>query len=241
MPADHAHVPASPEDTSPADTDGLSCLVVVSPHLDDAVLSCAGLLAARPGCVVVTVYTGVPGAAAMLTDWDRRCGFDSAGQAMRARVDEDRRAIGLLKGQRVALDFLDSQYVACADAGMPALTERLMRTLAALRPDGVAIPLGLLHGDHIRVSDAGLMVREAWKGPAWFAYEDVPYRSLPGVLQERLARLHARGVVAAPAELTVDTRGKAAAVAAYASQLKGLGRRADELGREERYWRLVDG
>lgn len=216
-------------------------IVVVSPHLDDAVLSCGGLLGARPGSTVVTVYTGVPDAADLLTDWDRRCGFGSAAEAMRERRREDARAMAIVRGHGLALGFLDSQYIACADAGLLALTEALMRTLAELRPDAVAIPLGLLHADHVRVSDAALMVRDAWRGPAWLVYEDVPYRCLSGMVQARFAQLHARGVIVAPADFAVDTRAKPLAVAAYTSQLKGLQREPAELGRQERYWHLVDG
>lgn len=235
MPASYS--PAAAREILPS----MPRIVVVSPHLDDAVLSCGALLGARPGSTVVTVYTGMPDAAHVLTDWDRRCGFGSAAEAMRERRREDARAMALVRGRGRALGFLDSQYAACADACLPALTEALMRTLAELRPDAVAIPLGLLHADHVRVSDAGLMVRDAWRGPAWLAYEDVPYRCLPGIVQARFARLHGRGVIAAPADLALDTRAKPRAVAAYASQLKGLQRAPADLGREERYWHLVDG
>src|SRR6478752_3072849 len=35
-------------------------LIAVSPCLNDAVVSCAGLLAARPDSTVLTVYSGLP-------------------------------------------------------------------------------------------------------------------------------------------------------------------------------------
>ncbi len=235
MPADLPSV-APPLD----DATALPRLVVISPHLDDAALSCAGLLIARPGCVVATVYTGVPEDTGMQTDWDRRCGFANAGQAMRARAGEDRRAMEYVRAERVTLDFVDGQYVPCADVELPALTERLLRLVTCERPDGVLIPLGLLHHDHVRVSDAALLVREVCGEAAWFAYEDVPYRNLPGQLQERLARLYARGVRMEPVDWRSDLDGKSRVIAAYASQVKGLGRQADRLGREERYWRLLD-
>jgi hypothetical protein len=34
--------------------------VVLSPHLDDAVLSVGRFLAANPGTVVITVFAGIP-------------------------------------------------------------------------------------------------------------------------------------------------------------------------------------
>ena len=36
----------------------LERVVVLSPHLDDAVLGCGRLMAAHPGATVVTVYAG---------------------------------------------------------------------------------------------------------------------------------------------------------------------------------------
>src|SRR5436853_287558 len=53
----------------------LETMVAISPHLDDAVLSCGQLLAARPGSVVITVFAGMPRDGSQQTDWDRRCGF----------------------------------------------------------------------------------------------------------------------------------------------------------------------
>lgn len=34
------------------------------------------------GSTVLTAYSGLPGTTERLTEWDRRCGFDSAGEAM---------------------------------------------------------------------------------------------------------------------------------------------------------------
>ena len=48
--------------------------VVLSPHLDDAVLSVGRFLAASPGTVVITVFAGIPGGLG-LTRYDRSCGF----------------------------------------------------------------------------------------------------------------------------------------------------------------------
>ena len=53
-------------------------VVVVSPHLDDAVLSCGQLLAASREAIVLTVFSAGPDEGAPLTDWDRACGFVSA-------------------------------------------------------------------------------------------------------------------------------------------------------------------
>lgn len=227
----------------PADAPVLppSPLVVISPHLDDAVLSCAGLLAARPGSTVVTVYTALAPTPHLRTEWDRRCGFDNAQAAMTCRLAEDIEALGMVGAVGRALDFLDSQYTATPDEDAPRITERLFHLLASLAPASVVMPLGLFHSDHVRVSDAALMIREALPGVGWFAYEDLPYRQLRGVVQARLSQLLARGVTATPAHLAVDATSKARAIGAYASQLKGLDCTASELALHETFWRLTDG
>ena len=57
----------------------------------------------------------------------------------------------------------------------------------------------------------------------------------------RLAQLRARGVVATPAPLKTDLAGKADAVSAYASQLRGLGGLPDAGAQAESYWRVAGG
>ncbi len=216
-------------------------LVVISPHLDDAVFSCGSLLARRPGSTVVTVFTGVPEDASVLTQWDRDCGFTSAGQAMQERTKENRRALAALRAEDHALGLLDCQYLECPDAAMPQLTEALLSTLQDLSPDAVALPLGLFHGDHIRVSDAALLIWETWPEMAWFLYEDAPYRAQPGAVQQRLVQLHARGLVLTPANFLGDPAAKAEAIAAYPTQIKGFSGLLGDLAGPERYWRLSSG
>lgn len=214
-------------------------LVVVSPHLDDAVFSCAGLLRAHPGSVVVTVFTGLPDAAGMSTDWDRRCGFASAAQAMEARLAEERRALALVGSRGRGLGFVDSQYRERRHGNVARLAESLLHALASLSAGRVALPLGLFHGDHVQVSDAGLQAWRACPGLPWFFYEDVPYRSRTGAVQERLAQLRGRGVLVTPAHLETDLAGKPEAVSAYASQLRGLGGPPAGGGQAEGYWRVA--
>ncbi|KRB15087.1 PIG-L family deacetylase [Achromobacter sp. Root170] len=216
-----------------------SPLAVISPHLDDAILSCAGLLAARPGSTVVTVYTARAPTPNLLTDWDRRCGFANAAAAMECRLAEDREALRSVGATGKGLDFLDSQYTSTADEDAPLITERLFYLLMRLAPATVVMPLGLFHSDHVRVSDAALMIRDALPGVAWFGYEDVPYRQQQGVVQARLSQLQERGVTATPAHLAVDAAGKARAIGVYASQLMGLDSTALKLAVHETYWRLT--
>src|SRR3712207_8859213 len=71
-------------------------VAVVSPHLDDAVLSLGASMhaAARRGARVeaVTVLAGDPASTTPADDSNRRAGFATAGEAARLRREEDRRA-----------------------------------------------------------------------------------------------------------------------------------------------------
>lgn len=123
-------------------------IVVLSPHLDDAVLSLGGTIArsVRTGAAVevLTVLAGDPGSAAPAGRWDAMAGFRSAGEAARLRRAEDVRACAVLGAASSQLAFPDKQY------GRPdddAVHEEVARALAgadlALVP---GFPLG--HSDH---------------------------------------------------------------------------------------------
>ena len=89
-------------------------LVVVSPHLDDAVFSLGATLAeaARKEMAVInlTVFAGDPSSGARPSNWDRKAGFPSAGAAARARRAEDAAACALVGMTPVWLPFLDHPY-----------------------------------------------------------------------------------------------------------------------------------
>lgn len=84
-------------------------LLIVSPHFDDAVLSCWALLDRPDGPTdVVTVCGGIP--ADGLSNWDRQCGFHSGGEAATARREEDRRALAGHARTVWSLPVLDAAY-----------------------------------------------------------------------------------------------------------------------------------
>jgi LmbE family N-acetylglucosaminyl deacetylase len=212
-------------------------MLVISPHLDDAVLSCGQLLAGRPGSVVATIFAGVPRQPGLCTDWDRRCGFGSAAEAMARRREEDRAALARLGAQALWLDFCDAQYEQPAPA--EDLRAALRDLLLRCRPERVLLPLGLYHGDHRQAHEAALSVcREC---EVWL-YEDVPYRGMSGVLQQRLAELQAMGRSLRPARLAGclgAAEAKSGALSAYASQWRAFGRHGLDDAREpERCWAL---
>jgi LmbE family N-acetylglucosaminyl deacetylase len=151
----------------------MRAVLVVSAHLDDAVLSCGQFLAGRPEVTVATVFAGTPSAKSVLTAYDAVTGFKSAAEAMEARRAEDLEALSVLQAKAKHLDFLDSQY-----GGRPkpnALIRQLGELIEELDPEFVLAPLGLVHPDHVGVREAVIEAMSAGETPLWL-YEDLPAR-----------------------------------------------------------------
>jgi LmbE family N-acetylglucosaminyl deacetylase len=89
-------------------------IVVVSPHLDDGVLSLGAAMAswARGGARVelLTVLACDPDSDAPAGGWDYRGGFATEGESARARREEDRRACAILGVVPVWLPFGSVDY-----------------------------------------------------------------------------------------------------------------------------------
>jgi hypothetical protein len=81
--------------------------VVLSPHLDDAVLSTGMWLTNHPGSTVVTVCAGLPGPGIPASNWDKAGGFQDADEAVLARRQEDEAALQVLHADQYLLGFLD--------------------------------------------------------------------------------------------------------------------------------------
>jgi LmbE family N-acetylglucosaminyl deacetylase len=146
-------------------------MIVVTPHLGDAVLSCGELLAAHPGAVVITLFAGIPPNAFVVPEWDSTCGFSSPRQAVSVRRREDRAALEVLQAEPCWLGCPDSQYRRTVSAEEVAL--RLARALRRHKPDVVAIPLGLVRGDHQLAHQAARRLLGHFR-VQWLAYDDSP-------------------------------------------------------------------
>lgn len=218
-------------------------LLVFSPHFDDAVFSCAELIARHAGATVLTVFAAPPDADG-LTEWDAACGFRGARQALEMRRKEDDAALSLLSAQAERLEFRDSQYR--ATPATQALSEGLDRVLRRSPADVLLLPAGLFHSDHVLLHRALIALRPGHARKRWLLYEDALYRRLPGLLQRRLAELADAGLQATPLYFPSDhalAALKQRAVACYASQLRGLTAAADgyaDAFLPERYWMLED-
>lgn len=228
--------------------------LVVSPHLDDAVLSCGHLLLTRPQSVVATVLAGNPGDG-RLSDWDRDCGFVEGDDPVARRKEEDRAALELVGALPRHMDFLDRPYRdgRAPNAGgvirVEDVANRLADLVHELSPTLVLIPMGLLHPDHELTHEAGSLLLQSSPDTELWAYMDLPYGlAHPRLVTSRLGNLQDRGFrtqrVAADTPPRADV--KREATACYASQVDTV---RNDLGREawertfsfgsEQFWRLT--
>ena len=216
-------------------------LLVISPHLDDAVLSCASVVARHPGTWVVTVFAGMPDDPHRITPWDMAAGFGSAQEAMTVRRAEDLAALRLLSARPRWLDYPDRQYG--GEVSVAELERSFEDLVHDLAPASVCFPAGLFHSDHALVHEAVLGLRRQRRARGWIMYEEAMYRRVPGLLQRRLAALLRDDIVATPAALHCHAvqQLKRDAAACYRSQLRALekvGSGYADAEAPERYWRL---
>jgi LmbE family N-acetylglucosaminyl deacetylase len=151
-------------------------IVILSPHLDDAVLSCWQVLAEPAELVVINVFAGVPTVLTAPAWWDRYTGATDSAERMRERIEEDRRALALAGRTAVNLDFLDAQY-RDGEQSLDALTDEIGRRL----PRGALVyaPAAIgNHADHALVRAAALQLRAA--GCIVSLYADLPHANVHG-------------------------------------------------------------
>jgi LmbE family N-acetylglucosaminyl deacetylase len=230
----------------------LSRIVVVSPHLDDAVLGAGYLLATYPGCTVISVFAGRPRAYPLEpTKWDAAGGFRSGDDVVAIRRLEDQSAMDFLRAAPRWLDFVDHQYLPIAERPTAeVVTPVLAQHIASSAPSSVFLPMGLANPDHVVTHDAGLLVRrasvDAGDLTSWFCYEDSGYKHIPGILAWRVSKLFRSGLWPTPASVPVelDTEKKRSVIELYKSQVPPLRRDHDldtrlDANVPEQYWRLA--
>jgi LmbE family N-acetylglucosaminyl deacetylase len=225
----------------------LDRLLVISPHLDDAVLSCGALLLAHPGATVATLFAASPDAYSdPLNEHDTECGFQPGDDTMAVRRDEDVRAMRRLGASSRWLPLCQNSHVERADpiAVPPGAVDAIVETIAELHPSCVVAPLGLLHPDHQACHFSALAAREQAREVPWLWYSDLPYTFVPNVLAARFRALHKGGITASPAcpSVSNDFDEKWSVFNEYATQvgvLEGLWRLRERLERSgEFYWTL---
>lgn len=152
--------------------------LLLSPHLDDAVLDCWSVLTADAPVTVVNVFAGLP-PAGTVTSWDRIVGAADSAELMRARHAEDREALALAGREPVALPFLESQQRANRPEPSYAALDRAIAAAAPAASRVLApMTLGTVHPDHRLLRGYALALLAA--GLPVTLYADAPYATVYG-------------------------------------------------------------
>ncbi len=156
-------------------------IVVVSPHLDDGVLSLGATMwtATRRGARIelLTVFGCDPESESAAGGWDRRGGHCTEGESARARREEDRRACAILGVRPVWLSFGSVDYERHGDEADVAGS-----VLDAVEgADAVLLPGSpLTHPDHLWLARVlvGERILTRHARVAWYAEQ--PYTRRAG-------------------------------------------------------------
>lgn len=145
----------------------MTAAVVLSPHLDDAVLSCWSVVDGPEECSVVNVFTGPPDPARD-RPWDELTGAADPAVRQEDRIEEDRRALAHAGRTPMNLGLRPpaSEHSAA----------HLRELLAAAVPPGcdLYLPAAIgAHPAHALVRDVGLQV--TGRAGRAFLYADLPY------------------------------------------------------------------
>lgn len=214
----------------------MTTIICLSPHSDDAALSCGGLLARsweqRPQ--VITVFAGPTPPPEQLTPYARRLhrSWGGQGDPMARRREEDRCAFQALGCEGVWWEYTDAIYrhpaydsevaIFGPPAAEEALEEDLYRRLSAPEKGLFLFPLAV--GHHV---DHQLLFRMGWKlaqaGRRVAFYEDLPYVAWEDGPDARLdelpSSLHPQLL-----DVSASWPSKMAALSCYASQFEELTR-----------------
>jgi LmbE family N-acetylglucosaminyl deacetylase len=217
----------------------------LSSHLDDAALSCGGLIRRQAlggtQVLVVTVFAGAPPSGNLspfAAETHARWGSDRSPVA--TRRDEDRRAMVQLGADCLHLDYPDAIYrgqgssflyssdqelfgpVNPADSNLSSQVATAIADIRSSQDSVVYAPLSVgNHVDHQLVRDALLSLGAAAGGVVF--YEDYPYVDQPGALTSALEALRTR--VWESESHPLDERclnAKIEAIGAYRSQMPSL-------------------
>jgi hypothetical protein len=219
-------------------------VLVISPELGDAALSCAALLARVDPVTVLDVFTLEP-EPDRPSEWDRACGFGSAKEAIAAREQEEANAFSDSYHEVLAVDLLANRY---RDELRSDRDERRLRNAingwvtrsgacTVVLPAGAGLVPGAVPGvwakvrslfggrrplvadpDHLWVRDTAATILRAHPSVTVWLYEELPHlqsRRADGAV-ELFARWYGR--TAEPIVMPIDRVVKARRIAVYRSQ-----------------------
>lgn len=212
--------------------------IYISPHLDDAALSCGGAIGASPAdALVITMCTAAPPPGtvfnAVAVEFHAEWGLEPA-EVLSSRLAEDAAAMATLGVDYYYAGMLDAIYRVpdaynsratlyrppVPDDPLLLLVRDLLVDLHARAPHATLyLPLGV--GDHV---DHLVVFGAAGLFPASHIafYDDINYALRPGAVAERLATI---GRPFAAELVPLDAHAldlKVESIAAYSSQMEAL-------------------
>jgi LmbE family N-acetylglucosaminyl deacetylase len=188
-------------------------VVVISPHLDDAIFSLGATISRRTKSgaqvEVLTVFGCDPDSEAPANRWDTRGGFATEGEAATVRRNEDRAACRFVGATPRWLPFRGGGYTPHKDRDrISAAVEE-----AVSGADAVLVPgFPLLNADHAWLAE--LFWARPPRGPRLGRYAEQPYR----FIARKEQRLSGDGWMKTSVALA-DRLCKRRAILAYSSQL----------------------
>jgi LmbE family N-acetylglucosaminyl deacetylase len=214
--------------------------IYLSPHLDDAALSCGGAIArhvnAGARVLVVTICTAAPPPDGPFSDFanavHQNWGLAPA-EVLSARLREDDLALARLDADTYRAGLLDAIYrrpeaYNSRDAlfGTPAPDDALLYSTRQLivalqgRVPGATFyaPLGV--GNHVDHQIIHAAARDG-AGAVMAFYEDFPYMLWAGAFEQRM-RAIGQPFIASTIDIDTTLTRKIGAISAYASQLSSL-------------------
>jgi LmbE family N-acetylglucosaminyl deacetylase len=220
-------------------------ILIVSTHLDDAVLSCGHFLSENPQAVVLTVLAGAPE--------KLREGYNAnttgeiyAPDAIQKRRNEDAAAMDFLSVRPPVWlghydnDFMhwirrrnDHKQIVCA----------IELAIREIGPGSVVTPLGLKHSDHVAIANACIELAKN-SDLEWYLYMDMPYaQRRPKELRKREAFVRTILNLDDLEPVQIDTHQKREAFKLYESQYVPIGGGKPEFDQEmmtaEKYWLVI--
>ena len=214
-------------------------VLVISPHLDDAVFSCEALLRWARDVTVFTVFSGDTKLGASLSEWDRLCGFSEGDDVMAHRRQEDMNALNLV-GATALWGELSEATLHSEALDEEAVRRALIAAIDKVQPTHIVFPLGLSHEDHLTVSQECLSVLSHTAAEA-FTYAERPYsQRAPWAVRRRRTELTRLGWELESVHLPRGhRRSHLEGIRCYQTQLRGLKISALRLGLyPESYWKV---
>jgi glycosyltransferase involved in cell wall biosynthesis/LmbE family N-acetylglucosaminyl deacetylase len=220
--------------------------IVISPHFDDAVFSCGGIMheygKQDRNNLVITLFGGRPDNSALTPLAREIHGKWKVADPISLRMNEDKKALATIGAREIHFDFLDCIYRKTKE-GMPLyndyesirgtvhlqergllgdIYEKVKEIVQRYNPERTQVlaPFGIgNHVDHQIAHEVGLRLID--EGLRVLFYEEFPYSMwYPGQLRA-IGDIH--GGKLSPLVVSIEMKAKLRMIKNYSSQLYGIG------------------